>query len=262
MKKHIITTMMLLGSMALAAQSSLSGGLQGEHTKTVKGQVVDAATGQPLAGVIVTAYGENRYSAMTDDQGRYELVAPKYVNSVSMRVDGYNLMQKAISDGVADGRLYHESFSSTYKRTTEATLNAEATNFSKTAFVSIDPLVAQQLGADVRSVSRSGIPGLGNMMLIAGINTLSANAQPLVIVDDVILDMQYGRSLLHDGYFNNMLANLNVNDIERVEVLKNGTALYGAKGANGVIHIHTKRNKSMATKIDVNINGRYELMPR
>jgi TonB-linked SusC/RagA family outer membrane protein len=262
MKKHIITTMMLLGSMALAAQSSLSGGLQGEHTKTVKGQVVDAATGQPLAGVIVTAYGENRYSAMTDDQGRYELVAPKYVNSVSMRVDGYNLMQKAISDGVADGRLYHESFSSTYKRTTEATLNAEATNFSNTAFVSIDPLVAQQLGADVRSVSRSGIPGLGNMMLIAGINTLSANAQPLVIVDDVILDMQYGRSLLHDGYFNNMLANLNVNDIERVEVLKNGTALYGAKGANGVIHIHTKRNKSMATKIDVNINGRYELMPR
>jgi TonB-linked SusC/RagA family outer membrane protein len=68
--------------------------------------------------------------------------------------------------------------------------------------------------------------------------------------------------MLHDGYFNNMLANININDIESVQVLKNGTALYGAKGANGVLFIKTKRNKSMATKIDVTINGRYELTPR
>ena len=44
--------------------------------------------------------------------------------------------------------------------------------------------------------------------------------------------------------------------------MKNGTALYGSKGANGVILINTKRSKSMATKIDVTINGRYELIPR
>ena len=74
--------------------------------------------------------------------------------------------------------------------------------------------------------------------------------------------MQHGREMLHDGYFNNMLTNINVNDIESVEVLKNGTALYGSKGANGVILIKTKRSKSMATKIDVTINGRYELVPR
>jgi TonB-linked SusC/RagA family outer membrane protein len=103
---------------------------------------------------------------------------------------------------------------------------------------------------------------MGNTMLIEGINSLNANAQPLVVIDDVIMDMQYSRELLHDGYFNNLLTNLNVNDIESVQVLKNGTALYGAKGANGVLIIKTKRNKSMATKIDVNINGRYELTPR
>ena len=55
---------------------------------------------------------------------------------------------------------------------------------------------------------------------------------------------------------------INVNDIERVEVLKNGTALYGAKAADGVVLIQTKRNKSMATKIDVTINGQYELVPK
>ena len=103
---------------------------------------------------------------------------------------------------------------------------------------------------------------MGNTMLIEGINSLNANAQPSSVIDDVIMDMQFSREMLHDGYFNNLLANLNVNDIESVQVLKNGTALYGAKGANGVLLIKTKRNKSMATKIDVNINGRYELTPR
>ncbi|MBQ8487681.1 MAG: SusC/RagA family TonB-linked outer membrane protein [Prevotella sp.] len=261
MKKHIITAIMLLATMSLSAQDKTA--VSTGSMKTVKGQVTDAATGQPVAGVIVAAYGDTRYTAMTDEQGRYELKTPDYVSSVSMRVDGYGLLQRAVNgDGVADGRLFHEAFTPTYQRTTEAVQHASATNFANTSAVSIDPLVAQQLGADLRSISRSGIPGLGNVMLVGGINSLQLNAQPLVVVDDVLLDMQYGRELLHDGYFNNMLTNLNVNDIESVEVLKNGTALYGAKGANGVILIHTKRNKSMATKIDVNINGRYELMPR
>lgn len=67
--------------------------------------------------------------------------------------------------------------------------------------------------------------------------------------------------MIHRGY-NNLLANINVNDIEDVTVLKNGTAIYGAKGANGVILINTKRNKSMATRIDVNINGTYKMLPK
>ena len=252
--------MMLLLASSLAAQEKTT--VSTERLKTVTGQVVDAATGQPLAGVIVAAYGETRYTAMTNEDGRYELKAPDYVSSVSMRVDGYGYMQRAIRDGVADAKLFSEAFTEIYKPVTTATQSAEATNFANTSSVSIDPLVQQQLGADMRSVSHSGIPGLGNMMLIGGINSLKANAQPLVLVDGVQLDMQYGRETLHDGYFNNMLMNLNLNDIERVEVVKNGTALYGAKGANGVVLIHTKRNKSMATKIDVTINGRYEMVPR
>ena len=251
MKTYIVSAMMLLLAGSLAAQE-----------KTVKGQVVDAATGQPLAGVIVAAYGETRYTAMTDENGRYELKTPDYVTSVSMRVDGYGLIQQAIANGEANGKLYSDAFSAVYKSATTATLSADATNFANTSVASIDPLVQQQLGADMRSVAHGGIPGMGNMMLINGINSLKSNAQPLVLVDGVQLDMQYGRDMLHDGYFNNMFANLNVNDIERVEVIKNGTALYGAKGANGVVLIHTKRNKSMATKIDVTINGRFELVPR
>ena len=237
-------------------------------SKTVTGCVTDAATGQPLEGVIVSAYGSSRITAMTDEKGHYEISVPDYTRSVIMRIDGYNLQQNAIAfaadnkTGVADGKLYTQAFNETYSRSTSATLSAVADKFDNNSHLSIDPLIAQQLGADVRTVSRSGIPGLGNAMLIEGINSLNANAQPLVVIDDVVMDMQYSREMLHDGYYNNLLANLNVNDIESVTVLKNGTALYGAKGANGVLFIKTKRNKSMATKIDVTINGRFEQVPR
>ena len=60
-----------------------------QETKTVSGVVTDAATGQPLAGVIVEAYGNNRFTALTDDKGAYELKVPNYLSSVSMRVEGY-----------------------------------------------------------------------------------------------------------------------------------------------------------------------------
>ncbi len=253
MKKYIISAILLLVSMTMTAQ---------ENSKTVTGQVVDAATKKPLVGVIVAAYDNDKYSAMTDEEGRYTLKVPDYVSSVQMRIDGYNFQQCAIADGVANGYLYNEAFTEFYKRKTDAIQSSEASGFDNTAEVSIDPFIAQRLGADVRSVARGGNVGLGNTLLMAGINSLNSNVQPLVVVDDVIMDMEYNRSTLHDGYFNNMLANLNVNDIESVQVLKNGTAIYGAKGANGVILIKTKRNKSMATKIDVTINGRYELIPR
>ena len=244
---------MLLATISLAAQ---------ENTKVVTGRVVDAATGQPLAGVIVSAYGNQRRTTMTDETGYYELSVPEETRSVIMRVEGYNLQQRAIADGKANAQLYSNAFSETYQTQTTAVLSSQAGQFDNTSEFSIDPLITQRLGGDVRSVNRSGIPGMGNIMLVEGINSLNANAQPLIVIDDVIMDMQYSREMLHDGYFNNLLANINVNDIETVTVLKNGTALYGAKGANGVIAIKTKRNKSMATKIDVTINGRYELVPR
>jgi TonB-linked SusC/RagA family outer membrane protein len=251
----MVAACLLCGSVATTAAQ--------ENLKTVTGKITDAATGQPLAGVIVAAYGDAKFSAMTDETGCYELKAPEYVNSVSIRVDGYQLLQKSVAkQNVADAQLYPSTFSPIYQATTLSNVSRTAQRFDNSAQLSIDPLVAEQLGADIHSVTRSGQLGMGNTMFIGGINSLQSNSQPLVVIDGVITDMQYDRQMLHEGYYNNILANLNVNDIESVEVLKNGTALYGAKAAGGVLLIKTKRNKSMATKIDVNINGQYQLMPR
>ena len=82
--KTICAVLAISGSLTAAAQ---------ENMNTVTGRVVDAATGQPLVGVIVTAYGDARYSGMTDDQGNYEMKVPAYTRSVSMSVEGYNLQQ-------------------------------------------------------------------------------------------------------------------------------------------------------------------------
>ena len=71
-----------------------------DNMMTVTGTVTDAATGKTMAGVIVTAYNDTHYSAMTDEKGYYELKVPTYTRSVTMRIEGYNILQKAIANVV------------------------------------------------------------------------------------------------------------------------------------------------------------------
>ena len=232
--------------------------------KEIKGQVTDAATGQPLQGVSIEAYGNSKFAAITDVNGRYFISVPDNVSSLYMRVEGCLSQQVAIGKDLTkvDVKMYSDAFSNSYTRSTEAAKLSSASDFDNNVEISIDPFLQQRLNGQMRTVSRSGIEGAGSVMLINGINSLSRNAQPLVVVDGVIMDMQYSRELIHEGFFNNLFANINVNDIDKVEVLKNGTAIYGAKGANGVLLITTKRCKSMTTKIDVTLGGKFQLQPR
>ena len=68
--------------------------------------------------------------------------------------------------------------------------------------------------------------------------------------------------MVHDGFYNDILTSFNVNEIKSVKVMANGTAIYGAKGANGVILIETKRNTSLATKIDATVSAGITLLPK
>ena len=226
--------------------------------------MTDAATGKPLQGVSIEAYGNSKFAAITDVNGRYFISVPDNVSSLYMRVEGSLPQQVAIGKDQTkvDAKLYSDVFSNSYTRSTEAVKLSSASDFDNNVEVSIDPFIQQRLNGQMRTINRSGIEGAGSVMLINGINSLSRNAQPLVVIDGVIMDMQYNRELIHEGFFNNILANINVNDIDKVEVLKNGTAIYGAKGANGVLLITTKRCKSMATKIDVTVGGKFQLQPR
>ena len=229
--------------------------------KTVKGIVTDDATGEPMEGVRIQALGLARYSTLTEEDGTYTLDIPVFSDAIYVYAEGYNPLQCAVKDGVANARLIDTNFNTYYTEGTTITSQRTIT-LDETSSISIDEDIEKKLAGDIHAVLRNGTPGVGNFMTIRGINSINANVQPLIILDGNIIDPQYDRMSAHEGFFNNMLAGMDPENIESIQVLKNGTALYGAKGGNGVIIIKTKRGKSMATKINLRIYGGVELMPK
>ncbi len=229
--------------------------------KSVSGKVVDAATGEGLGGVRVQALNNKLYTAMTEEDGSYAISVPKFVTALYFEVSGYNGLQRAIKgESSQDVKMLAAAFKPIYKDGTSVFSVAEATPTTTTA-ITAESEIENRLNGSVRTISRGGVPAQGAAMFIQGINSLKANAQPLIVVDGVIWDMQYDRTTLHQGFVNDVLNMLDVDDIADIKVLKNGTALYGAKGSNGVIEITTNRGHSQATRINARIYGGFETTP-
>jgi TonB-dependent SusC/RagA subfamily outer membrane receptor len=114
--------------------------------------------------------------------------------------------------------------------------------------------------ADVRTINRSGLNAQGVAMFIQGLNSLNSTHSHSSSRRSRLRHALF-RKHDHAGYTNDFLSGINMDDIETIEVLKNGAAIYGAKAANGVILINTKRNKSMATRIDLNMQFGFEMLP-
>ena len=234
------------------------------ETRTVKGTVINVATKAPIAGVIVRAAEIDGYSVLTEDDGTYELKVPVFATALYVTSPDFNPVTVGLLPGESQKvvSLYPSTFAAEYTPQTNVRRDYSTSDFQYTGAVNIKDEIQKQLGGQVRTISRNGTPGVGSVMFMQGLNSLNVNAQPLVIIDDVIIDQQYGRTLLHDGFYNDILTGINPADIEKVTVLRNGTALYGSKGANGVILIQTRRNKSMATRITANVSAGVILEPK
>ena len=235
----------------------------GAMARVVNGRVVDARTDQPLAGALVSGDGDEHCSTLTEDDGSYTLDVPDKVASLYITMPNFNAvrvgLQKAEEQKTV--RLYPQTFMPDYTKHIDVRADQQASRFDYTDAVNIKDEVQKQLGAQVYTIGRGGTPGMGSTMFVQGLNSLWSNAQPLIVVDGVIFDQQYGRSVLHEGFTNDMLSNINPADIDRVAVVRNGTALYGAKGANGVLLIETRRNKSMATRITASLSAGVTMEP-
>ena len=265
--------MMLSGATTLLAQEAEEGQAAAKPTrkvitapqyemKEVSGYVYDAATKAPLDGAKVQAYGNSRYTIMTGEDGKYTLKVPVFVQSLYISVPEYNDVQVSFSGATApDVALYSSKFNAVYAPTTSITAGATATISDNTSAIIVDEEIDNQLSGDIRTINRSGMRGQGVAMFIRGLNSLNINAQPLIVLDGMIMDPQLDRNTVHDGFFNNILAGIDPEDIESVEVMKNATSIYGARGGNGVVIINTKRGHSMATKINVSLNAGFELAP-
>ena len=233
-------------------------------TTMLHGVVVDQVSKKPLAGIQLKVLGYDRYSAMTGADGKFTIKVPEFATTLFVHSPSFMSQQVAINakDPEKDIQVFmmQEKFRPMYSEGT--TYTAQAGFDAEAKDVTIESDIENILGADVRTVTRSAAPGIGATMFVRGLSSINANAQPLIVVDGVEQDMQQNRLSLHSGQINNILANIAPEDIASVKVLKNATALYGARGGNGVILITTKRGKSMATRIDANISAGVSLVPQ
>ena len=208
----------------------------------VNGRVTDARSGKPVQGVRVAA---GSWSALTDEEGRYRVRVPSYMVQLTLSSESY--LQRIVplqGDSVKDVSVYSDAF---------LTLKGDDA-FTNTQAVSLDEVLGGRWGSDVRAATRSAVGGEGANLFIRGYNSLNVNAQPLIVVDGTIWDTSTLVESVHDGFYENPLALVDVNDIESVQILKDATSLYGSKGANGVILISTKRGRSITTRIAADIS--------
>lgn len=232
-----------------------------ENLRQISGVVVDAATLKAIPGVSVQALNNRKYTAMTDATGTYTISVPDYVTSLYVFTPDYISSQIVIKGTEKqDVKLYKSVFRPIYEDGTQIHDVSKMT-VENTSSLTIENEIENTLASSVRTIGRGGMPAQGAVMFINGLNSLHANAQPLVVIDGVLQDMQYDRTTIHDGFINNVFSIVDPEDIETVEVIKNGTALYGARGGNGVLKITTRRGKSMVTRIKIRAFGGFELMP-
>ncbi len=132
------------------------------------------------------------------------------------------------------------------------------------AFTSADEALQGEIaGLDI--VSNSGNLGSGTTMRLRGVSSLSGNSNPLIVVDDKIFDYNEGDIDFENAdteAFSSLLA-VNVDDIEKINVLKDAaaTAIWGSRGANGVIEITTKRGKRGKPRVNLSYKFTGTWMP-
>lgn len=262
-------TAVIFGSSGVSAQT--------ETAFTVKGKVTDAASKEIMSGVTIVEVNENDRqinATSTDDAGNFSLRVSSSKNKIRASFIGYEthtdsvgarrtftiVLRKATADmdevivvGISQQRI-NNGFGSTSKRDIiGAVSSVKGKDLEDQPQTSIDQMI-QGRAAGVQITSNSGDPGAGTTIRIRGAGSVSGGNEPLFIVDGVpIISTPADPGNLNVAGVN-PLADLNPSDIEQIDILKdaNAAAIYGARAANGVVVITTKRGRKSVTSITLN----------
>lgn len=239
----------------------------------LRGTVLDAATGKPLATLNVSVEGFS--AALTDEKGRFTLTVPDY-NAIVL-VSGAGFQEKEIP---LKGRkellikLHEETYSSFYDQAAYGFKTKRLSHISG-SLSTVNPQGGWKLNNEtpdtylqgrvsgLNVIRRSGTSGIGANLFLRGFNSINATNQPLIVLDGMIYDNNsYGSSLI-GGHVNNPLQYIDMKDIDNLTIVKDATAsVYGTKAANGIIFINTNYAKELATKIDFSMYGGINLEPK
>ena len=234
--------------------------------RTVTGVVKDSDNGETLVGASVVVTGTTK-GTLTDLDGKYELQVPADAASLTFSYTGYsNLTIPLGSSKVVDAALKGGSILEavvvvgygTVKKSdlTGSVVALDEKSFNRGVLTSPEDLI-QGRAAGVQISQNGGEPGGGVSIRVRGTSSINGGNNPLYVIDGVPLssdnstpDGQAGG--LGSSSARNPLNFLNPNDIEKIDILKDAssTAIYGARGANGVVMITTKRGKAGAGAFD------------
>ncbi|MEJ8843016.1 SusC/RagA family TonB-linked outer membrane protein [Lacibacter sp. H375] len=220
----------------------LSCGLTFAQQRTVTGKVT-SEDGSPLAGATVSAKGGNS-STTTDVAGRFSLaVGPKvktlifsYVGLATTEVDieggEVNISLKNQSAEISEVIVTGVAGATSRKKMTVSVTKVGAEQLQTVPASSAANALAGKV-AGLKTSSVNGNPGQGADLLLRGDNNLGTSSAPLILVDGVILS--------------GSLADINIDDVESIEVVKGAAAAaaYGSRAGNGVISVITKRGKGL-----------------
>ena len=235
--KKLFLLLLTVATFALCASA---------QTRTVRGTVVYAGDGEPLAGATILPVGGGNGVA-TDLDGKFSLTVPTKVTKLNVSYVGMLTQQVDVTDGEM-----HIALTNSDNNLDEVMVVAYGTakKSAYTGSASVvkaddleDRLVSNVTNAlagavsGVQTQSSNGQPGTSATVRIRGIGSLYASNTPLYVLD----------GMPYDGD----IASINPSDIESMTVLKDAAAaaLYGARGANGVILITTKKGKAGDAKV-------------
>ncbi|MDG5767573.1 TonB-dependent receptor [Balneolales bacterium ANBcel1] len=229
--------------------------VQARQGITVTGQVVDSERREALPGVNVVVKGTST-GDVTDMQGRYSVNVPSPEDTLVFSYLGFDRLEiPVLGRSEIDVEMTYSflvgdeivliGYGDARRRDLTGSVASISSEDLQVSRSGLFERALQGRAAGVMVLSNSGQPGGGTSVRIRGTNTLTGGAEPLYVVDGVPLSGEASNST-------NPLATLNPSDIESIDVLKDASAaaIYGARAANGVILVTTKRGRAGETNVD------------
>lgn len=251
MKKNLLTILLLFSCISFVFAQS----------RVISGKVTDQKDGAPLPGVSVTVKGVSGTGTQTDISGSYKLIVPATAKTLVFGFVGYKPAEVAITGDVVNAQIEPDA-----KQLTEVVVVGYGTQSRR----SLTGSVSKIKGSDVANIpvpslesaiqgkapgvyiqAQNGKLGQGIQVRIRGASSISAGSQPLYVVDGLPITVD---DFSTNGATTNPLVDLNQNDIESIEILKDASAaaIYGSRASNGVVLVTTKKGKAGKTNITYN----------
>jgi iron complex outermembrane receptor protein len=242
------------------------------QTKTVTGTVTDDK-GAPVQGASVIVSGSSSGTTTAAD-GTFKLSVSESASSLTISSVGFTTQTvditgktevavSLVSSNSSLNEVVVVGYGTVRKRDlTGSAVSVKAKDFNKGVVASPDQLLQNKV-AGLEITANSGQPGAATTIKIRGNNSIRTNNNPLYVIDGVPLDGRTAKpNLVFSGLDfgttpeSNPLLYINPNDIAQIDVLKDAsaTAIYGSRGANGIIVITTKKGSSGPPKLEFNAN--------